>query len=63
MLNSMPLFSICDRMATLAKLPSSGGGLAIVPVTNLRHFMYKASMTSIHAEANAHSTDRLMSIF
>ena len=34
-----------------------------VPVTNLRHFTLKSSVTSVHAEANAHSADWLMSVF
>ena len=34
-----------------------------VPVTNLRHFTLKASVTSVHAQANAHSADWLMSVF
>ena len=34
-----------------------------VPVTNLWHFTLKASMTNVHAEVNAHSTDWLISIF
>ena len=34
-----------------------------VPATILQHFMFKASYTSVHAEANAHSPDWLMRIF
>ena len=37
--------------------------LFTVPVTNLRHLTHKASVKSIHAEANAHSADWLMCIF
>ena len=32
-------------------------------VTNLQHFTLKASGMSVHAEANAHSADWLMSVF
>ena len=37
--------------------------IVTVPVTNLRHFTHKASVTSVHAEANAHSADWLMRVF
>ena len=37
--------------------------MIIVPITNLQHFTHKASVTSIHAEANVHSADLLMSVF
>ena len=36
---------------------------ATVPATILRHFTLKASNTSVHAEANAHSADWLLRIF
>ena len=44
-----------------SKLPQSE--TTTVSVTNLRHFTLKASMTSVHGEANAHSPDWLMDIF
>ena len=34
-----------------------------VNATILRHFTHKASVTSVHAEANAHSADWLTSVF
>ena len=34
-----------------------------VPFRDLRHFMHKACVTSVNAEANAHSADWLMSVF
>ena len=36
---------------------------AKVPFRDLRHFTHKACMTSVNAEANAHSADWLMSVF
>ena len=37
--------------------------IAKVPFRVLRHFTHKASVTSVNAEANAHSADWLMSVF
>ena len=37
--------------------------LSKVPVTNLLHFMLKASVTSVHTEANAHSANWQLSVF
>ena len=37
--------------------------ITTVNTTILRHFTHKASVTSVHTEANAHSADWLMSVF
>ena len=49
---------ILDMKYALSGLPGP-----TVPVTNLQYFTHKASVTSVHTEANGHSADWLMSVF
>ena len=54
---SVPLMCVCKLIPILNYVTTE------VPFRDLQHFTHKASMTSVNAEASAHSTDWLMSIF